>query len=162
MFAVVCTDKNNAIGRGQDLLYHISDDLKRFKSLTLGKTVVMGRATLESLPGGRPLPKRENIVLSRDPSYTVEGATVLHSVEEVLAYLADKPADQVAVMGGAQIYELLLPYTDTVYLTLVDDEAEKPDKFFPALPEAEWRITEESGPLEENGTKYRYITYTRR
>ncbi len=160
IFAVVCTDRNSAIGRGNELLYHISDDLKRFKALTLEKTVVMGRATLESLPGGRPLPKRENIVLSRDPSYTVEGAKVLHSVEETIGYLAER--DQVAIMGGEQIYRQFLPYLDTVYLTLVEDEAEDADKSFPALTEEDgWEIAEQSAQLEENGIKYRYITYRR-
>jgi len=161
VFCVVCTDLNYAIGRGNELLYHISDDLKRFRALTTGKVVVMGRATLESMPGGKPLPKRDNIVLSRNTEYKVDGAVVVNSAEQLIEYLGKNyDSENVALIGGDNVYKQFLEYCDTVYLTMVERETPGADKFFPNLSELpEWKVVEESEEMYDGEIKYRYITY---
>lgn len=161
MYCVVCTDLNYAIGRGNELLYHISEDLRRFRALTLGKAIIMGRTTLETMPGKKPLPKRDNIILSRDSELSIYGAVVLHSEEELLEYLRSRyKSDDVAVIGGESVYGQLLQYCDTVYLTMVEDEFFGADKFFPRISElAEWSLVEESDEMSDGNKKYRYLTY---
>lgn len=154
MNAIVAVAENGGIGKDNELLFRISADLKRFKELTSGHTVIMGRKTLQSLPGGRGLPNRRNIVITHDPDFTAERAEVVHSVEEALA-LAD---DDAFVIGGASIYRAMLPYCDKVYLTKVYASADA-DAFFPTLDG--WQIVAESEPMEENGLTFRYIDYVK-
>ena len=154
MNAIVAVAENGGIGKDNRLLFRISADLKHFKELTSGHTVIMGRKTLQSLPGGRGLPNRRNIVITRDPGFTAERAEVVHSVEEALA-LAD---DDAFVIGGDSIYRAMLPYCDKVYLTKVYASAEA-DAFFPTLDG--WQITAESELMEENGLPFRYIDYVK-
>lgn len=157
MNLIVAVDQNWAIGRENDLLVRISADLKRFKALTLGHGVLLGRKTLETFPGGRPLPGRENYILSRNPSASVEGARVLHSVEEAVALC---PPDTF-VIGGESVYRALLPYCDTAFLTKID-AAFPADSFFPdldALPQ--WAVAREEAPLREGELEFRYVTYKR-
>jgi len=140
---VVAMDKNRAIGRGGALPWHLPDDLRRFKALTLGKTVLMGRKTLESI--GRPLPKRRNVVLTRDPSFGAEGVRVVHSLAEAL--LLD---DEIMVIGGGEVYKLFLPIATHLHLTLVDTVVPDADAFFPAWGSADWRETyREFHPTDE-------------
>lgn len=113
---IVATSKNNQIGIDNKLPWHIPEDLAYFKSITNGHTVLMGRKTFESI--GRPLPHRQNIVLTRDLNFTAEGITVLHSLEEALAFCQNK--EQVFIIGGGEIYNQFLPYTHKLYITLVD------------------------------------------
>ena len=154
MNAIVAVAENGGIGKDNRLLFRISADLKRFKELTSGHTVIMGRKTLQSLPGGRGLPNRRNIVITRDPDFTAERAEVVHSVEEALA-LAD---DDAFVIGGASIYRAMLPYCDKVYLTRVYADAEA-DVFFPALDG--FHIGTESELMEENGLCFQYVDYVK-
>ncbi len=133
---IVAMSENRVIGRDGGLPWHLPDDLKRFKRLTTGHTVVMGRRTYESI--GRPLPNRENIILTRQPGYTVEGATVLPSLEAALANLTDR--EQVFIIGGGEIYRQALPLADRIELTLIHQHIEG-DTTFPEIPSDTFRET---------------------
>jgi dihydrofolate reductase len=132
---VVAVSKNGVIGREGGLPWHISSDLKRFKEITMGKPVVMGRKTWESLPR-RPLPGRRNIVITRSRDFAADGAEVAATPEEALRLCGDVP--EVAVIGGGEIYRLFWPLVDRLYLTEVDLEVAG-DTHFPAVSPAEWR-----------------------
>ncbi len=163
MFQVVAVDKNWGIGNDGNLLFHISEDLKNFRSLTTGKTVILGRKTLATFPNGAPLKNRRNVILSRDESYSVEGAEVARSVEEAVELLKGEDTDNICVIGGESIYRQMLSYCDTAIVTKIDAEAEKSDKFFPNLDEdEEWYLAEESEVKEENGIKFKFCTYKRK
>lgn len=157
MNAIVNVTENWGIGQDNRLLITISDDLKRFRRLTTGRTVILGRKTLETFPSGRPLRGRRNLILSGNPSFYVSGATVVHSLAELRqAVLPDEP---LSVIGGASIYELLLPYCDTAYVTktLISPPA---DRFFPNLDELpNWELADASDILEENGVRFQYLDY---
>ena len=158
MFAVVNADLRWGIGMENQLLVTIRADLQRFRRLTEGKTVILGRKTLETFPGGRPLKNRRNLILSRDASFSVEGAEIFHDLPSLLAALPEDTAD-VAVIGGASVYAALLPYCDRVFLTRTLSELPA-DRFFPnldALPN--WKIASKSDILEENTTRFQYIDY---
>ena len=158
MTAIVCVDKNWAIGKDNRLLFHISADLRRFKRLTTGRTVVMGRNTLLSLPGARPLPDRRNIVVSTTMA-PCEGVEVARSAEEAVR-LAGEDA---VLIGGAQLYRALLPRCERVLATQVDAAAEGADAFFPNLDAApEWAVEAAGEWQEENGLRVRYADYVRR
>jgi dihydrofolate reductase len=158
---IAAMSRNRVIGRDNALPWHISADLKHFKRTTLGKPVVMGRKTFESI--GRPLPGRTNIVVTRQKDYRPDGVRVATSTASALA-LADEVAaadgaDEVMVIGGEQLYRSLLPHAERLYLTEVDAEVEG-DAFFPEL-DARWEVaSEESG--EENDWRFRFVEYRRR
>lgn len=120
MNIIAAVDRNWAIGRDGRLLVSIPADKQMFREETVGKVVIMGRKTLADMPGGQPLPKRTNIVLSRNPAFSVKGATVCRSVKEVLAKIKDVPSGDVFVIGGAEVYEGFLPYCDTAHITYID------------------------------------------
>lgn len=163
MFQVVAVDKNWGIGNDGNLLFHISEDLKNFRRLTEGKTVILGRKTLATFPKGAPLKNRRNVILSRDESYSVEGAEVARSVEEASELLKNENTDNVVVIGGESIYRQMLPLCDTAIVTKIDAEAPAIDKFFPNLDEDEnWYLAEESEVKEENGIKFKFCTYKRK
>ncbi len=144
MNLIVAVDRNWAIGKDGRLLVNIPADRQLFVKETTGKVVVMGRKTLESLPGGQPLGKRENIVLSKDPGYRVKGAKVCNSVDEALELLAGMNSDDVYIIGGQSIYEQFLPYCDTAHVTFVDYIYDA-DTLFPNLDaDPQWRLAEES------------------
>ena len=162
MKLILAADRNWAIGKDGDLLCHLPGDLKYFKEKTVGKTVIMGRGTLESLPGKKPLPKRENIVISGNPDYAVPGAVVLHSHEELFDYIRDKDSDEVMVMGGGRVYRELLPYCDTCYITRIYDSFDA-DTWFVNLNEMpEFEVVWQSELQEENGIQYRFLEYRRK
>lgn len=148
---IVAIDRRGAIGRGGDLLFYIKDDLRRFKALTMGNTLVMGRRTFESLPKGA-LPGRRNIVVSRNAAYTAPGIEVAPSLEVALALAADGPGDTF-VIGGGQIYAQALAKADVLELTVVDAEAEAPDTYFPAIPLDDYRVEK-----IERGEGYSFVT----
>lgn len=172
MKAIVVADENWAIGKDGGLLIHLPGDLKYFKEKTLGKTVVMGRATLESLPGGKPLPKRRTIVLSGNGKLAERlagTAETASSVEALLALLErEKQAgslaeDDVFAAGGETVYRQLLPYCDEVFVTKIQKTFSGADKHFPNLDQlAEWELFREGEPIEENGVVYRFTVYQRR
>ncbi|GEM84349.1 MAG: dihydrofolate reductase [Meiothermus sp.] len=153
---VVAMDKNRAIGRGGALPWHLPDDLKRFRALTLGKTVLMGRKTYESI--GRPLPQRRNVVLTRDPAFHAEGLEVVHSLEEAL-----KLGDELMVIGGGEVYAMFLPLATHLYLTLVDTAVSGADAFFPQWDRAGWRETYRAfhPPDERHAHAFTYVDLER-
>jgi dihydrofolate reductase len=134
---IVATDERGAIGRDGGLPWRLPDDLKRFKALTLGKPVVMGRKTWDSI--GKPLPGRHNIVVTRQQELALPGATVADSLEAALAAAGDVP--EACIIGGAEIYRLALPRTDVIHLTRVHARVDA-DTFFPTLAAAEWDARE--------------------
>ncbi len=160
MKLIAAVDNERNIGNKGGLLFSLPDDMKFFRTTTSGKIVVMGRKTLESFPGSKPLKNRVNIVLSRS-SHSVDGAEFVTSVEELLEKLKQYDTDDVYVIGGAQIYSQLLPYCDTALITHVDAVADEADSKFPELKDSEWEITEQSDILENNGIKFRFTTYKR-
>lgn len=137
---IVAVAENLAIGKDNDLIWYISNDLKRFKKLTTGHSILMGRKTFESLPNGA-LPNRKNIVLTRDQKLKFENCTMLHSVEEVIAEYENSP-EEVFVIGGGSIYHKLLPYAQKIYLTKVHASFEA-DVFFPEINVEEWTVLSE-------------------
>lgn len=160
--AVVAIGKNRELGYGEKLLWHIPDDLKRFKELTLGHPIIMGRKTFESILGytqGKPLPGRTNIVVTRDTSWKYQGVLVAASLEEAIAKGRELDEKEVHIGGGAQIYEQALPHIDKLYLTLIDDEKEA-DSFFPEYEkEFTKKVFEEK--REWNGLNYRWVNMER-
>lgn len=161
MNIIVACDKNWGIGKNGHLLCHLSGDLKRFKEMTTGKTVVMGRVTLESLPGGHGLPERRNIVMTKDLEYQADGAEVVHSMAELEEVLQDTPTDEVFIIGGAKIYEEFLLSCRDVYVTKVDAEFEA-DRFFRDMDScSRFELAESSDWIEENGIRYRYLHYVK-
>ena len=163
MKLIVAVDSNWAIGSGNELLFHIPEDMKRFKAFTTGNTVVMGYNTLLSFPGSKPLPNRTNIVLCDDPSVRVEGAVMCGSLDALLEELKNYDSDKVFVIGGAMVYKLLLNYCSEAYITKIQSAGDDPDKFFPNLDEDPgWEISETSEIREHNGTKFQYVTYIKK
>ena len=161
MKAIVVADKIWGIARDNKLLMYLPGDLKYFKERTLGKTVVMGRETLESLPGGNPLPNRKNIVLTRNKNY-LASCPVCHSKEELFEMIKDENTDDVFIAGGEKVYKEFLPYCDTCYVTKIDKNFDA-DKFFPNLDEDEsFSVVNESEVVEENGTRYKFVEYRRK
>ncbi|HEY4516561.1 MAG TPA: dihydrofolate reductase [Candidatus Paceibacterota bacterium] len=164
--AVVAIGKNRELGKGGKLLWRIPDDLKRFKRLTEGHPVIMGRKTFESIVGyvGGPLPGRTNIVVTRDTHYDISkyGGSVIvsHSLEEAIEKAKKSPgAEEIHIGGGAELYKQALPRIDKLYLTLIDDEKEA-DSFFPPY-EKEFikKVFEEQH--EWNGLKYTFVDFER-
>ena len=161
MNAIVAVDRNWAIGRDNGLLFSLPGDMKRFRTLTAGGTLIMGRKTLDSFPGGRPLPKRRNIVITRDPDFCREGCEIVHRPEEALALAGD--GDDVWLIGGGSIYAALLDRCLRACVTQVDTAAPEADVFFPnldALPA--WAVEHTGEPITENGLTYRFVDYIRR
>ncbi len=158
---IAAMSRNRVIGRDNALPWHISADLKHFKRTTLGKPVVMGRKTFESI--GRPLPGRTNIVVTRQEGYRPEGVRVATSTASALALADDVAAAdgaaEVMVIGGEQLYRSLLPHAERLYLTEVDAEVEG-DAFFPEL-DACWEVASEE-PGEEDDWRFRFVEYRRR
>lgn len=162
---VVAVSENGVIGREGDMPWQLSSDLKRFKALTIGRPIIMGRKTFQSI--GRPLPGRENIVVTRDENYRPEGVKVVPSVEEALELATEKAridgSGEVAVIGGGQIYRQLLDRVDVLHVTHVEKTLDG-DTTFPAIDPQIW----ESGPEEHlpEGPKdsypTRFVTYRRR
>jgi dihydrofolate reductase len=159
---VVAIGKNRELGKEGKLLWHIPDDLRRFKTLTKGHPIIFGRKTFESVLGynkGRPLPERTNIVVTRDPSYQHDGVIVTASLEEALAKAAELDSEEIHIGGGAQIYEQVLPRVDKLFLTLVDDEKEA-DSFFPPYEQQFTKKTFDEAH-EWNGLSYRWVDLER-
>jgi len=150
---IAAISKNRVLGKDNKLLWRLSNDLKRFKEITTGHTVVMGRKTFESI--GRPLPQRRNIIVSRNEDLVIEGVEVVSSLEE--AFLLT--GEDCFVIGGGEIYKQALEFTDKLYLTIVDCEIEG-DTFFPEIDSSWVKITEESFDSDEkNEWNYTFVEY---
>lgn len=155
------TARRGAIGRKGDLIYHISADLKHFKELTTGHTVLMGRRTFLSLPKGA-LPKRRNIVITSDPQWTAPNVETAHSLDEALALTA---ADsEIFVIGGGQVYAETLAVADRLCITLIDaPEPDDADTFFPPIDASLWEITDMSPRFTDPaGIPYTFVTFSRK
>jgi dihydrofolate reductase len=135
---IVAVDENNAIGKDNKLLWHITEDLKYFKSITNGHPVIMGRKTFESI--GKALPNRMNIVISRNLRFVAPGCTVVSSLDDAIA-VASKTDDNQFVIGGASVYGEAIRVADTIYLTVVHNKYDA-DAFFPEIPDTEWNEVE--------------------
>ena len=158
---IVAIAQNGAIGYKGDLIYHLSADLRRFKELTTGNTVIMGRKTYESLPKGA-LPNRRNIVLTRQQGVSYPGTEVYSSLDEALSKCSRD--EKVYIMGGAQVYTQALPMADELEITLVNDTPALADTFFPEFGSDEsWHLInrEDHSPDEKNPYPYTFLTYRR-
>ena len=160
MNCIVVVDRNWAIGCDGGLLFSLPTDMKRFRSLTLGGTVILGRKTLDSFPGGRPLPKRRNIVITRSVDFDREGVEIVSPPQAALEAAAGTEEDKLWIIGGGSVYTALLTQCSRVYLTKVDAAAPDADTFFPNLDKLPgWEVESISEPVEENGVTYRFIDY---
>lgn len=147
---------NRGIGKNNRLIFHIPEDLKRFKKITSHHVVIMGRKTFEAI--GHPLPNRTNIIITRDPQYFVEGAIVAHSVDEALKIAHEKEKEEIFVIGGGQIYQETITLADKLYLTIVEGLPEA-DTFFPDYSDFKKVVFEESH--QKDGLKYKYLNLER-
>ena len=152
---------HGAIGRRGDLLYHISADLKRFKALTMGCPVIMGRKTFESFPKG-PLPGRRNIIVTRNRGYFREGAETAPSLEDAISRCKD--AEKVFIIGGGEIYRRAIEIADILEITEILAEVADADTFFPTVNPAEWETAETSEKMTDprSGVEYRFLTLKRK
>lgn len=159
MNLIAAVDKNWAIGYQNKLLTSIPEDMKFFRQTTTGKVVVMGRKTLESFPGKKPLKNRTNIVLTKNPSYQAEGAIVAHNEDELREELKKYDSEDIFVIGGESIYRQLLDECDKAYITKIE-YAYTADAYFPNLDEKEeWKITAESEEHTCFDLEYFFLTY---
>lgn len=149
---------NHVIGKGNELLWRIPDDLKRFKALTMGHPIIMGRKTFESI--GRPLPGRTNIVVTRDPAWKHEGVEVLHSIDEALVRAQALDQNEIFIGGGTEIYTQALPFVDKLYVTLIDDEKEG-DVYFPHFEKEFTKETYREERISPEGLRYTWIDLER-
>lgn len=148
---IVAMARNRAIGLNGLMPWHLSADLKRFKQITMGKPVLMGRKTFEAI--GRPLPGRSNIVISRNADYRQDGCLVFTDIDSALSFCAD--SDEVFVIGGATLYQALLPYADYLYLTEIDKDFAG-DTFFPAIDPLDWREIEREEVVDDQTVDFSY------
>lgn len=158
---IAAVGRDGAIGRAGDLAFHIGADLRRFKALTMGHPVIMGRRTFESLPGGA-LPGRRNIVVTRNAGYRPEGAETAPSLEAAVVMTAG--AERAFIIGGGTVYEQAMPLADTLEITLIDADSPDADTFFPTVDTADWRLADPGEPATDprTGLTYKFLTYTRR
>ncbi len=159
--AIVAMGDNFEIGFNGDLIWHIKEDLKRFKSLTMGHPIIMGRKTRESLP--KALPGRTNIVITRNPNYTAPDSLIAHSLEEAIE-IAKKAegSDKIFIIGGGQIYEEAFPLLDSLEITHVYDSPYDVDTFFPEVTMDDWELTAKTDMFETpDGLRYDFESFSR-
>ena len=155
---IVAMGKNRAIGKDNQMPWHLPADLKFFKATTMAKPIIMGRKTFESI--GRPLPGRTNIVITRNHDWSADGVSVAYSVVRALKMAADENTEEAMIIGGAQIYTESLQYADRLYITEIDLDPEG-DAFFPEIGD-EWReVSREAHPAEGDKPAYAFVTYER-
>lgn len=155
---IVAHDENNVIGLNNAMPWHLPGDLAYFKRTTMGKPMIMGRKTFESI--GKPLPGRTNIVITRDEEYAREGIVIVHSLEEALAQ-AEKESEEIMIIGGEQIFRMILPMANRLYVTKIEKQYEG-DTFFPSYGD-EWQVVSQSDVNEtEDGLKFTYLVYERK
>lgn len=158
---LVAFDENRVIGKNNALIWHLPADLKRFKALTTGHVIIMGRKTFESI--GRPLPNRTTIVISRQLDLQIDGVILAHSVAEAILKAKSLTREDIYIVGGAEIYALSLPVADQILVTQLHDIFEG-DAFFPEISPEMWDVTEKERGVtdEQNAYQYSYITYSRK
>jgi dihydrofolate reductase len=157
---VLARADNGVIGANNSIPWRIPEDMKRFKAITMGKPIVMGRKTWDSFPR-KPLPGRTNIVITRDATWKADGAAVAHSLEDALKRAESETPDEIAVIGGAEIWTLALPLANRIHLTEVHMEAEG-DVSVPPFDPALWRETAREDHVTADGLRYSYVTLDRR
>lgn len=159
---IAAAAEDNALGKDNDLLWHLPNDFKRFKKLTTGHPIIMGRKTYESFP--QPLPNRKHIVITRDKNYKIEheNCIVTHSLEEALELVKD--IDLSYIIGGGEIYRLALPISNKIELTRVHATFDEADTFFPEIDASQWRLIEkELQPVDaKHKYAYTYLTYEKK
>jgi dihydrofolate reductase len=157
---LVAMDANRLIGKDNQLPWHLPQDLAYFKKTTLNHKIVMGRKTFESI--GRPLPGRENIIVTRDQNYSQEECLVLHSIEDIIE-LSDQSDEEIFVIGGAEIFQQILPYSDRLYITHIYHEFDG-DTFFPETKEEEWEMVKSEKGIrdEKNPYDYEFVVYEKK
>ncbi|HIW21354.1 MAG TPA: dihydrofolate reductase [Candidatus Dorea intestinavium] len=161
MNLIVAVDKNWAIGKDNKLLVSIPQDMKYFRETTKNKIVAMGRKTLESFPGEKPLPNRTNIVLTKDKNYKKEDVTIVHSISEMVEELKKYDPEDVYIIGGAMVYKEMLPYCTKAYITVIDHSYDA-DTYFPNLDiDPEWKKTAISEEQTYFDLEYVYTIYER-
>ena len=162
MKMIVCVAENFGIGKDNNLLFSLPPDMKFFRETTMGKVVVMGRGTLDSFPGGKPLKNRTNVVLTRDASFEREGAIALHSKEEVLEYVKQFESDDVFIIGGGQIYDMFRNECDEAIITKVRKTVPCDTFFFDIDSDEKWYLAEESELMEHEGISFSFCVYKKR
>ncbi len=157
---IAAAGENNELGKDNDLLWHLPDDFKRFKQLTTGHYIIMGRKTFETFP--KPLPNRTHLVITRNKDYKKEGAVVVHSMEEALKI--SKNDAQPFIIGGGEIYKMGLPFADKIELTRVNETFDNADTFFPEFSTEEWQLVSEieHGKDEKHNFSFTYETWVRK
>ena len=153
---IAAIGKNGELGKDNDLIWHLKEDMKFFRKMTNGKTIIMGRKCFESLSG--LLPNRKHIILTNNKDYKVDGALVMNSIDSILDYIKNT-TEECFIIGGAKIYELFLPYCNNLYLTEIEDEKDA-DVYFPEFDKKMFdkKIIDQ---IEESGIKYKFILYRR-
>jgi len=156
---IAAAGKNNELGKDNDLVWHLPNDFKRFKQLTTGHHIIMGRKTFESFP--KPLPNRTHIVITRDLTYKKEGCLIVHSIEDAIKIVASD--EQPFIIGGGEIYTLGMHFADKIELTRVHDTFDA-DTFFPEIPLEDWKLaTEEYHPIDgQHKFAFTYQTFIRK
>lgn len=162
MKMIVCVAEDFGIGNNNDLLFSLPPDMKFFRETTMGKVIIMGRGTLDSFPGGKPLKNRTNIVLTRDKDFSREGVIVLHSKEEILDYVKQFDTDDVFVIGGGQIYAMFKDVCDEVLITKVRKSVPADTFFFDIDSDSEWYLSSESELMEYEGLSFSFCSYKRK
>lgn len=158
--AIVAMGARGEIGQDGTMPWHLPEDLRHFKELTMGRAVIMGRRTWESLPK-RPLPGRRNIVVTHREGYMAEGAETASSIAEAVALCA--PKERPVIIGGATLYEAALPYCDILHITRIDSLFPGADTYFPAIQDRFWEVTEKEGPFtSKSGLRYTFYTLKRK
>ena len=161
MNLIVAVDLNWGIGNKNELLYHIPEDMKFFRSVTLGKCVVCGKKTLQSFPEGKPLPNRKHFVLTHGQLEENENLKAIHSLEELFSAISQIPEDDVLVIGGDSVYRQLYPYCKRAFVTKIFENSKKADTYFPDLSRDESFVLESSSEIltSKNGIRYQFLTY---
>ncbi len=160
VIAIAAIGRNRVLGKDNELLWRIPDDMKRLRDVTSGHPLIMGRKTFDSIIAavGKPLPNRPHIVITRDEAWAHDGAITVHAIEEAISRAKDLDQEKIFIFGGAQIYAAALPYTDILMLTLIDDEKDG-DAYFPEYEEFTKELFRED--RESDGLKYSWVDLAR-
>lgn len=156
---IAAVDSKWGIGKNGRLLIRISEDQRNFRETTMGHVVVLGRKTLEEFPGGRPLKGRTNIILSRNRDYRVDGAVVVHSLDELFVQLSHYDSDDIFIIGGQMVYDALIPYCDTAIITKIDRDFDADTHIMDLDKAPEWVAVHERGGENQEDVNFAFVTY---
>ncbi len=153
---IVAAAENNAIGKDNNMLWHLPHDLKYFKNITWGMPVLMGRKTFDSFGGGKPLPGRANIILTRKKNYHPAGTVVVNKLEDAFFFVTENDFKELMVIGGGEIYNLMMPNADKIYLTRIHQSFTDADAFFPSIDEKRWQRNSLQNFVADDKHQYGY------